>query len=726
MRGLLSVGGPRRAWLAVACGTLLLAGLLSGGRPSVAGTHVRPSLSLSSPFALPGSSLRITLRGTPGAFVKIQASRQAAELPQGPAGTRVLRPGSELTLAAGTVPENGQFVTTLAVPDNARRGDVFHLQALTQQDGQTLWSRGLSYRVQAEPPSGQRKTVSLAVTPDGRRAFVADALSGVVTLVDAVNDQKLLDLPVTLPAGTVPHRPVRLAVDPEGRHVFVSNVVASTLTVLDAVSGAVVADIPVPRGGRGIGFDFRNGVRRIYQANETQDAVLVFAEAPLGTFTALGRIPLSSTGPGPLLVLPDGRLAVGTRTEDSIEFINPLAAAGHTTLAVTPIGGAPHELAWSGSDILIPTFVVLGQDRVPGFNRVLRMDPTSYQVTGYLLDNLGTDYTSIAVRPTTAGAQSLIAVNGAGTGTTLITDGSGLTLQANVRLTGGWPDATPRDVAIVNDPATGLPAKLYVLDYLRETLRPIALAGGSPYATGAEIPLAWSGQVRVPMSGQLSRAEDGEWLFRSVTTLGGSYDGPNPVTCNTCHMDGASDNSRAHVTGKPIQVPAAWGTLPTAPYFWDGHVPDIQHLVGGALHLHNHTDNPPAPKSMAPLISFLGSHQPPASIFLQADGSMTAEQLAGKAVFENRAQCKRCHAAPLFIPPSGSPRTLPDGVGTGLVPANVPSLRGLWATAPYLSEGQAKTLMDVFTLNPADVHGQATAGLSDTEKQQLVAYLKAL
>ena len=117
----------------------------------------------------------------------------------------------ELTLAAGTVPENGQFVTTLAVPDNARRGDVFHLQALTQQDGQTLWSRGLSYRVQVEPPSGQRKTVSLAVTPDGRRAFVADALSGVVTLVDAVNDQKLLDLPVTLPAGTVPQASRRTA-----------------------------------------------------------------------------------------------------------------------------------------------------------------------------------------------------------------------------------------------------------------------------------------------------------------------------------------------------------------------------------------------------------------------------------------------------------------------------------------------------------------------------------
>jgi len=104
MRGLLSVERPRRAWLGVACGTLLLAGLLSGGRPSVAGTHVRPSLSLSSPFALPGSSLRITLRGTPGAFVKIQASRQAAELPQGAAGTRVLRPGTELAMSSSSRP----------------------------------------------------------------------------------------------------------------------------------------------------------------------------------------------------------------------------------------------------------------------------------------------------------------------------------------------------------------------------------------------------------------------------------------------------------------------------------------------------------------------------------------------------------------------------------------------------------------------------------------------
>ncbi len=105
---------------------------------------------------------------------------------------------------------------------------------------------------------------------------------------------------------------------------------------------------------------------------------------------------------------------------------------------------------------------------------------------------------------------------------------------------------------------------------------------------------------------------------------------------------------------------------------------------------------------------------------------MTSDQIAGEAIFNGAAGCPACHAAPTFIPPAGAPLTITNGIGTGLAPANVPSLRGLWATAPYLSEGQATTVMDVLTINPSDAHGQATANLTPTQKQQLVDYLLTL
>lgn len=716
-----SAGGPRirRGRMLI----LLLVGLWPMTSAPAAGQPAQavPQLVVGSPFVPPGGTVTFTVTGTPGAFVKILQTKQPAEIDLGAAGIAFYAPGSEASVASGTISASGLFVATLPMPASAQTGVTLYAQAVSQLAGRSVLGNGIVYRVQ-RAPSGPRKTSAIAVTPDGTRAYVADNLDGVVTVLDAVADTLLAQLPISVDAGDVPHRPVRVAVDPEGRHAFVTNAAASHIAVIHAATGSISAQIPVPRGCRGIGFDFSGGVRRIYVANETLNSVLVFEEAPVGTFTAAGSIPLQSTAPGPLLVLPDGKLAVGTRTDEMIEILDPQAAAGATTIALTFIGGSPFDLAWDGSEILIPTFVTLGEDRIPGFNRVLRMDAVRYQVAGYLFEDLGTDYRSIAVRPTTAGSEPLIAVNASGTGTTLIADGASLAVLDDIELTGGYPDATPQDLAIVDDPASGLPSKIYVVDYFRETVRPILLAGGPPYARGPEIALAWSGQVRVPLGGALSYADSGEWQFRDVVALGGTAATPNPVTCNSCHMDGASDNSRVH----SVQVPAPWGSFATAPYFWDGSVPTIQNLVHGALRLHNHSGIAPPGGTELSLLEFLSSHQPPASIYLNQDGTMSADQQAGKALFEGVAHCTQCHAAPTFIPPPGSPRTIVDGIGTGLAPVDVPSLRGAWATAPYLHDGSATTLLDVLTINPADAHWQAAAPLTDDQRRQLVEYVKTL
>jgi hypothetical protein len=711
---------------------LLLLTLLPAGwsLPAAAGQAV-PKLALSSPYAIPGGSIGFTVTGTPGATVQIVTTTKPAELIRGAAGLQFFQNGSQTTVANGTIGSGGSYSASLSIPSNAPLGTIYYAQANTQLSGQNLLSNAPPYRVQSAAPSGSRKLLSLAASPDGTRAYIADKNSGVISVIDATSDSKLMDLPITVPTNSIPHRPVRVAVDPEGRHAFVSNVAARSMAVVNIASNSVAAQIPVPTGCRGIGFDFSASPRRIYVANENQNAVLIFVEAPLGTFTAQGSIPLQTTAPGPLLVLPNGKLAVGTRTQDVVEVLDPKAAAGATTVAITKLSGAPHELMWSGTDILIPTFVVFDHDRIPGYNRVLRMDPNTYQITSNLFENIGTDYRSITVRPTTSPGQSYIAVNGTGTGTTIIANGSTGAVLANIELTGGYPDATPSDLAIVNSPSTLQPSKIYVLDLLRETLRPIGLTAGPPYPVGKELPLAWSGQVLVPFSGALPPEDDGEWQFRDVLALGGTATAPNSVTCNSCHMDGASDNSTLHVPNTqnvqgPIQVPAPWGAIPTAPYFWDGSVPTIQKLVSGAQVLHNHTGVPPPSGSTNQLITYLTAHQPPTSIYLNADGSMTPDQQAGKTLFEGVAGCTQCHIAPYFIPPAGSPPTISAGIGTGLVPANVPSLRGAWATAPYLSQGQAMGLMDVLTLNPQDAHGQATAGLSSQQRSQLVEYLKTL
>lgn len=682
---------------------------------------VLPVLAVNSPFALRGQSLNFTVTGAPGASVQLLQTTEPAEVDLGTSGLQFYKSGTQSTLATGTLSPSGTLSQTVPISSSAPVGTTYYVQALTQSGGQTRLSNALAYRIETALPSGARETTAIAATPDGRRAYVGHKRGGIITVVDAVNNTRLAELPVTVGAQGLPSRPIQIAIDPQGRHPFVSNAAADTLTVIHAPSGSVAAQLTVPRGNRGLGFDFR-GTPRIYVANEVRNAVLVFEEVQPGNFVARPSIPLQGHAPGPLLVLPDGRIAVGNRTEAEIEILDPRAAPGATTVARTVITGVPYDLAWNGSEILVPSFLPPGPQRELGYNRVLRLDGTGFQVVGALYVDVGTDCRSIVTQPAAGGASPLIASACSGTGTAQIADGASLALLANIDLAPGYPTATPQELAIVRDPFSGLPAKLYITDFFRETVRSIALAGGPPFTLGPELPLAWSGQVRVPLSGALSAVEDGEWFFRSVTLFGGTPMAPNTVTCNSCHMEGAAN----HIILKGIQVLPPWGSANTAPYGWEGETPTLKRVVRGAMNVHNHTRIPGPDGALDLVMQFVAQLQPPASIYLARNGTPTPDQIAGKALFEGVAQCSACHAAPTFVPPAGAPRTLVDGIGTGLAPINVPSLRAVWATGPYLHDGRAKTLLELLTGNPLDAHGARASALSPAQLDQLVAYLKTL
>ena len=56
---------------------------------------------------------------------------------------------------------------------------------------------------------------------------------------------------------------------------------------------------------------------------------------------------------------------------------------------------------------------------------------------------------------------------------------------------------------------------------------------------------------------------------------------------------------------------------------------------------------------------------------------------------------------------------------------DTPTLRGVSETAPYLHDGSAATLEDVFRLAPGMV-GSAALTLSPEDQQALIAYLESL
>ena len=121
------------------------------------------------------------------------------------------------------------------------------------------------------------------------------------------------------------------------------------------------------------------------------------------------------------------------------------------------------------------------------------------------------------------------------------------------------------------------------------------------------------------------------------------------------------------------------------------------------------------------------------SPYRNPDGSLTADGVAGKALFD-KLGCDFCHGGPDF---TDSARGLLHDVGTitplsgkraggPLFGFDTPTLLGVWETAPYLHDGSAPTLRDVLTTrNPNDLHGYVSS-LSSHEVDQLVAYLEQI
>ena len=138
------------------------------------------------------------------------------------------------------------------------------------------------------------------------------------------------------------------------------------------------------------------------------------------------------------------------------------------------------------------------------------------------------------------------------------------------------------------------------------------------------------------------------------------------------------------------------------------------------------------PKLPALLEYQLGLQKPP-----PPQGSFnTAAAQRGQALFNGAAGCARCHKPPLFTDVLSGPNPSvpflhsPFEVGTDAAYANrsatkqyrTTPLRALWQHAPYFHDGSAPNLLAVVN----HYNSQFSLGLSDTQKSDLVEYLKTL
>jgi YVTN family beta-propeller protein len=218
----------------------------------------------------------------------------------------------------------------------------------------------------------------------------------------------------------------------------------------------------------------------------------------------------------------------------------------------------------------------------------------------------------------------------------------------------------------------------------------------------------------------------GAQLFHTAADPRLSADGW--LSCATCHFDGMSDGRTWRgLPGGARNTPLLYNLPETVPYTWSGtwdELADVEIKIRdwqagtGLIEPGDgfaYTGSPADTHSgialdLDLLTAYLARIQPPPR-FPQAD-ALARQRAAGREIFLAQG-CASCH-----VGPAGTDLQ-PYEVGTGGM-FDTPSLRWLNLSAPYLHDGRAATLYELFALPGAH---QLVTTLHPDDLDRLVAYL---
>ncbi|UOY91946.1 beta-propeller fold lactonase family protein [Ectobacillus sp. JY-23] len=256
----------------------------------------------------------------------------------------------------------------------------------------------------------------------------------------------------------------------------------------------------------------------------------------------------------------------------------------------------------------------------------------------------------------------------------------------------------------------------------------------------------------------------GKRIFYSANTdeYAAPITGNNWMSCASCHSDG-DINSLTLSTAKGLRnVPSNVLTTKTGLFMWDGsrddftdYIHTVQGEMGGMM---NVDPGQPMPADVQHMYDALLAYLDDPSSFpvpkspYRENGKLTKTAERGEALFNGKGNCLSCHGGEYF---TASVNAV-DEVGK-LTTANMqflydigtasstdqdskgdaraaftnarsrsqfdpPTLRGVWATAPYLHDGSAKSIEEAIERHQY----QERADLTQQEIQMIASYVKSL
>ena len=191
-------------------------------------------------------------------------------------------------------------------------------------------------KVLAEVPIPAGPPQYIAFAPDGKRAYVSVYNSDLSINAVAVLDTRTTKLLETIP---VNKKPYALAVSPDQKFVYVPSHDSAVIDIIDIAANKVVNSVPVAPNPHWVTFNADGSY--VYIANHDSNLISVMETA---TNTVTATIPVG-TSPHSLAVSPDGKqVAVVCFTSNDVYFID---TATNQVLGTVPVGRNPQDISYA-------------------------------------------------------------------------------------------------------------------------------------------------------------------------------------------------------------------------------------------------------------------------------------------------------------------------------------------------------------------------------------------
>ena len=245
-----------------------------------------------------------------------------------------------------------------------------------------------------------------------------------------------------------------------------------------------------------------------------------------------------------------------------------------------------------------------------------------------------------------------------------------------------------------------------------------------------------AGTIELGGPAELTPQRRGEQLFFDARFA--LHDG---FSCANCHLESTFDGLQWDLEpdgfGKDIVdnrlLEAVDGT---EPFKWNGGNPDLETECGPRTEKFFYRSQSYSRQELSDLVAYIKSLPRRPNRYRMPNGELTAAQDRGKDIFERTVkkdgtpippgnQCPVCHSGPHYT--NQTQVDVGSGKWSDRSPViDVPQLTNIALTAPYLHDGSARSLEEIWTVfNPKDTHGVSN-DLTKDELNDLIEYLKTL